>query len=64
MTALTIMTDREWLLLILGSLTYIVLVVLTVQNSRRKVVAVVFFETSSSTFDSKTSFLLTKNGPF
>ena len=38
MTALTIMTDREWLLLILGSLTYIVLVVLTVQNSRRKVV--------------------------
>ncbi len=34
---LTILSDREWFLLILGSITYIALFVLTVQNSRRKI---------------------------
>lgn len=35
---LTILTDREWLMLLLGSLVYVTLFMLTVQNSRRKVV--------------------------
>ena len=34
---LEILTDREWLMLLLGSLIYVTLFVLTVQNSRRKV---------------------------
>ena len=32
-----ILTDREWLMILLGSLIYVTLFVLTVQNSRRKV---------------------------
>ncbi|MCR5131318.1 MAG: hypothetical protein K6C10_07665 [Prevotella sp.] len=35
---LTILTDREWIMILLGTLIYVVLFVLTVQNSRRKVV--------------------------
>ena len=38
MTVLTIMTDREWLLLIIAIASYVLLLVLTVQNSRHKVV--------------------------
>ena len=38
MTVLTIMTDREWFLLLIGSVIYIALFILTVQNSRRKVI--------------------------
>lgn len=34
---LEILTDREWLMILLGSLIYVTLFVLTVQNSRRKV---------------------------
>lgn len=34
---LGILTDREWFLLLMGTLTYILLFILTVQNSRRKV---------------------------
>ena len=34
---MTILTDREWFLLIIGIVTYVLLFVLTVQNSRRKV---------------------------
>lgn len=34
---MTILTDREWFLLILGSIIYIALFVLIVQNSRRKI---------------------------
>ncbi|MBR1469726.1 MAG: hypothetical protein IJ605_06435 [Prevotella sp.] len=33
----TILTDREWFLLLIGAVTYVTLFVLTVQNSRRKV---------------------------
>lgn len=36
-TTMTILTDREWFLLIIGIVTYALLFVLTVQNSRRKV---------------------------
>ena len=36
-TTMTILTDREWFLLIIGIVTYVLLFVLTVQNSRRKV---------------------------
>lgn len=35
--ALTILTDREWLLLLIAVASYVLLFVLTVQNSRRKV---------------------------
>jgi regulator of replication initiation timing len=35
--SLQILTDREWFLLLIGAVTYITLFVLTVQNSRRKV---------------------------
>lgn len=31
-----ILTQREWFLLLFGSITYMVLFVVTVQNSRRK----------------------------
>ena len=31
------MTDREWFMLILGGVTYVVLFIVTIQNSRRKV---------------------------
>lgn len=34
---MTILTDREWFLVIIGIVTYALLFVLTVQNSRRKV---------------------------
>jgi regulator of replication initiation timing len=34
---MTILTDREWFLLMIGCVTYIALFVVTVQNSRRKV---------------------------
>ena len=34
---MTILTQREWFLIIIGSLTYVVLFVVTVQNSRRKI---------------------------
>ena len=34
---MTILTDREWFLLVIGIVTYALLFVLTVQNSRRKV---------------------------
>lgn len=34
---LTILTDREWFMLILGSVTYVTLFIVTIQNSRRKV---------------------------
>ena len=34
---LNILTDREWFMLVLGSVTYVALFVLTVQSSRRKV---------------------------
>ena len=36
---LTIMTPREWFLIILGSAIYIVLFIVTVQNSRRKILS-------------------------
>ena len=36
---LTIMTSREWFLIILGTAIYIVLFIVTVQNSRRKILA-------------------------
>ena len=36
---LTIMTPREWFLIILGTAIYIVLFIVTVQNSRRKILA-------------------------
>ena len=36
---LTIMTPREWFLIILGTAIYIVLFILTVQNSRRKILS-------------------------
>ncbi len=36
-TTMTILTDREWFLLIIGIVTYALLFALTVQNSRRKV---------------------------
>ena len=36
-TTMTILIDREWFLLIIGIVTYALLFVLTVQNSRRKV---------------------------
>lgn len=35
-TTLTILTDREWFILVLGSVTYVTLFILTIQNSRRK----------------------------
>lgn len=35
---MTILTDREWFLLMIGCVTYIALFVVTVQNSRRKVI--------------------------
>ena len=34
---MVILTQREWFLLLLGSITYMVLFVVTVQNSRRKI---------------------------
>ena len=34
----TILTSREWFLLIIGTITYLALFVATVQNSRRKIV--------------------------
>ena len=36
---LTIMTSREWFLIILGTAIYIVLFIVTVQNSRRKILS-------------------------
>ena len=39
MTSSLVLTDREWFLLIIGILVYAVLFVVTVQNSRRKMVA-------------------------
>ena len=36
---LTIMTPREWFLIILGTAIYIILFILTVQNSRRKILS-------------------------
>ena len=39
MTSGLVLTDREWFLLIIGMVVYAVLFVVTVQNSRRKVVA-------------------------
>ncbi|MBQ8047956.1 MAG: hypothetical protein IJ196_08545 [Prevotella sp.] len=33
---MTILTDREWFILVLGSVTYVTLFILTIQNSRRK----------------------------
>ena len=36
---MTIMTPREWFLIILGTAIYIVLFILTVQNSRRKILS-------------------------
>lgn len=35
---MTILTDREWFLLVIGCVTYVALFVVTVQNSRRKVI--------------------------
>jgi regulator of replication initiation timing len=36
---MTIMTPREWFLIVLGSAIYIVLFIVTVQNSRRKILS-------------------------
>ena len=36
-STLTILTDREWFMLILGSVTYVTLFVVAIQNSRRKI---------------------------